>query len=174
MNDSLIRPLFFIGIGLIVGLIYHFKPSNRFNQRKMFEYSVSAIAEFARTHKKETFYAFSIDATMLCLNSEDAFKKTLKRYRADDPKLYGLASEIDALRFNTGDWEYQGFTDLQESGGFDMKAYDFHYNRSAEKRLQTPYAKAMNRLLTDLKNANAFAPLNRSEGFSTTVSDHGY
>jgi hypothetical protein len=36
------------------------------------------VREFAREHADETFYAFAIDAGMLCLNSEERFQETLE------------------------------------------------------------------------------------------------
>jgi hypothetical protein len=48
---------------------------------RMLRFSAAAIAEFARRHEAETFYAFAIDASMLCLNSEECAAATLKKYQ---------------------------------------------------------------------------------------------
>lgn len=40
-----------------------------FDVEKMFLPAKKAIETFAKDNQEETFYAFSIDASMLCLNS---------------------------------------------------------------------------------------------------------
>lgn len=52
-----------------------------FNVEKLFKFCHSAIARFSREHTTETFYAFAIDANMLCLNSLEQFSETLKQYQ---------------------------------------------------------------------------------------------
>jgi hypothetical protein len=45
--------------------------------------AVEQIASFAVSHRDETFYAFAIDRTLLCLNSEEAFKKKSSGLKGD-------------------------------------------------------------------------------------------
>ena len=47
----------------------------------MFDYCCAAIEGFARQHRAETFYGFAIDASFLCLNSEEKFLETLVQDR---------------------------------------------------------------------------------------------
>ena len=42
------------------------------------------IEHFAAEHLDETFHAFAIDASMLCLNSEEIAKETLEGIRRHD------------------------------------------------------------------------------------------
>lgn len=53
-----------------------------FDVDKLFDFCRMSIARFAREHSSETFYAFAIDADMLCLNSVEQFAETLHEYQA--------------------------------------------------------------------------------------------
>lgn len=171
--ETIARATFFIGLGLAAGLLGTLRPSNRFRHAKMKAYALKAIADFAETHRDETFYGFSIDATMLCLNSDEAFQRTIAEYRARGICL-SSTQELEELRLNTGDWEYQGFGDLLQSDGFDQKAYEYHYALTAERQKSSPYAKAMDRLIEDLIEADAFRALRRTSSFFVTRVEHGY
>lgn len=52
-----------------------------FDVEKLFKFAASEIEKFAGEKKTETFYAFAIDASLLCLNSEESASRTLKKYR---------------------------------------------------------------------------------------------
>lgn len=52
-----------------------------FDVDKLIEYCEAALEAFAKDHQDETFYAFAIDADMLCLNSLEQFEITLKEYQ---------------------------------------------------------------------------------------------
>lgn len=54
-----------------------------FDLEKMASVCRREIEKFSRDHQDETFYAFAIDANMLCMNSVEAFEATLGRYRSD-------------------------------------------------------------------------------------------
>ena len=58
-----------------------FNTSMTFNIEKLFNFCVEEINNFAKNHQNELFYAFAIDASLLCLNSEEEFSVSLKRYR---------------------------------------------------------------------------------------------
>lgn len=140
----------------------------------MLQFSIAAIQEFAANHQEEVFYGFSVDASLLCLNSEQRFAKSLARYQSEDPEYYSDVKEIQDLRINTGDWAYQGFVDLRHSGGFDDKAYDEHYNSSDEEQKSTPYGLAMDRLISDLIQRDAFSCLTKMPNFFANRVEHGY
>lgn len=53
-----------------------------FDVDKMFVHCKEQIQQFARQHPDETFYAFAIDANMLCLNSNEEFARTLNQYQS--------------------------------------------------------------------------------------------
>jgi hypothetical protein len=205
-----------------------------FDLKKLTSFSIAAIKAFAKEHPNETFYAFAIDASMLCLNSEECAAATLKQHQDDwdrrtrtlrsmdemtqedhrDEKFsLNLAEKYDGLdrsnpeaclavinknrtrrreegcdyrtpdgirrlRDNTGDWEYQGFADLEEEHGFDHDLYSEHYNAAGESSdghaLKTEYAKTMTALVEALIAADAFACLRRTPDFKATWVDHDY
>ncbi|WP_373539796.1 hypothetical protein [Chamaesiphon sp.] len=149
-------------------------PLHNFDHARMLEFSISAIQEFAINHQEEVFYGFSIDASMLCMNSEEEFARSLASYQSEYPGDYSDAEEIQDLRINTGDWAYQGFVDLRDSGGFDDKAYDEHYASSDEVQKSTPYGLVMDKLVTDLITRDAFACLTRTPDFFVNRVEHGY
>lgn len=154
-----------------------------FDIDKMFIESKKAIKNFAKEHSGETFYAFSIDADMLCLNSEEEFKKTLKYYQKKYPKSYNTNEDIDRLKYSIGDWKYQGFFSFLD--GFDHNLYSEHYNipfdnknlddKELEKLFQnTPYHKAMSELLEKLVENRAFDSLKKTSDFKVFLTEHEY
>ena len=52
-----------------------------FDVEKMLALCESKIKEFARQHAGERFYAFAIDASMLCFNSIERFEESLREYQ---------------------------------------------------------------------------------------------
>ena len=52
-----------------------------FDVEQLAAFCRSAIDRFAAQHAAESFYAFAIDASLLCLNSEEQAAKTLKAYQ---------------------------------------------------------------------------------------------
>lgn len=196
----------------------------------MLTFSIQEIEAFANQHQDETFYAFAIDADLLCFNSEERFTVTLEKYRKDwehnsrhidcwqdlteeelkyariimkvegiegDPSPeqkadyligqnefnksirdkgnpYYQEDEISDLKFNTGDWEYQGFSCLETSRGFDVRAYDNHYDMSPSQQKKSPYGKAMDLLLEDLKNSNTFNRIRKTKDFQIIRVEHNY
>jgi len=156
------------------------RPASRsnFNVADMFNFATAEIVRFAQSHKGEAFYAFAIDSNMLCLNSQDMFQKTLERYRTEFPGRYETESEIDELRNNTGDWEYQGFASLTAENGFSSDLYNEHYELglgdNSNALTSTPYAVAMDELLSQLQDADAFRHLNTTPEFSVSRVEHNY
>jgi len=154
-----------------------------FDLDKMFFASKEAIENFAKEHTEETFFAFSIDAGMLCLNSKACFKHTLRLYQKEFPDSYTDSHSIDELKYNTGDWEYQGFFDLNE--GFDHDLYAEHYdipfdnkglaqNKLDELFQNTDYHKVMSELLARLEKSGCFNLLKKTSNFRIFLSEHEY
>jgi hypothetical protein len=52
-----------------------------FETDRLFNFSIREIEKFADSHQHELFYGFAIDASLLCLKSEQAAIKTLLKYR---------------------------------------------------------------------------------------------
>lgn len=143
-------------------------------------YAVEAIADLAREHRHETFYAFAIDADLMCLNSVEAFAATLDRYRTGRfGDRYQREEDVARLRENTGDWAYMGFADFADLPGFDAALYDEHYDMGldnpADPALRsTPYAIAMDAVIRNLIERDAFAPLRRTPDFTAMRVEHNY
>lgn len=52
-----------------------------FDIDRLIDFSIKEIAAFAKNHQNELFYGFAIDASLLCLNSEQAAITTWLEYR---------------------------------------------------------------------------------------------
>jgi hypothetical protein len=148
-----------------------------FNIQKMTDVAVEAIHQFASGHQDETFYAFAIDANMLCLNSLEELSNTVTRYQLNYPADYTSEPEIQELRSNTGDWAYQGFFSLRNEHGFDDDLYDDYYNEyesDDEQTLESNYVLAMNALLEEINHRNTFTSRKKTSDFSALLVGHDY
>ncbi len=137
-----------------------------FNINKITGFIISEINKFSEAHKKETFYAFAIDAHYLCLNSTEEFEKTLKYYQEkfDD---FENEEEISILKMNPGDWTYQGFTELNDKNGFHLDSYLEYYlfNEGEDHQNDWSYHKAVDKLIEILKTSKAFDHLKKVDDF---------
>jgi len=188
------------------------------------------ISKFAEHHKDENFYGFSIDANLLCLNSEEAAAATLNeyinnwetRYRTfndwqelteqdlkDIERTLALAEKYKSLdrsdkkaclnevnqsrlnlskggnpykneeqqrdlKENTGDWKYQGFSEMTNEVGFDFDAYNEHYDLDEKEQLTSSYAIAMNEVIKKLYKSGVFSKLNCTSNFYVNRVEHDY
>ena len=139
--------------------------SNNFDHDKMLQFSIAVIQEFAVNHQEEIFYGFSIYASLLCLNSEQQFAKSLARYLSWYPWESSDSEEIQESRIDPGEWAYRGFANLQDSGGFDNKAYEEYCETSDEERKSTPYALSIDKLVDELILKDAFLIIRRTDNF---------
>jgi hypothetical protein len=150
-----------------------------FDLDKMFVTAKNAIEAFAKDHTQEIYYAFSIDSSLLCLNSLEK----LKYYQEKYPEHYSTPENIEDLKYNTGDWEYQGFFDLND--GFNEALYSEHYNIPFEntglskKELddlfnKSLYHKAMSALLKKIQDSKVLDSLNKTDDFKAFLSEHNY
>jgi hypothetical protein len=83
-------------------------------KKTLLDFTNKAVEKFLKENPSHKFYAFAYDCyaeyaeVNLCLNTEKAFKKTLKNYQTRElSRYYQTASEIEKLKYNTKDWEYQ-------------------------------------------------------------------
>ena len=149
-----------------------------FDVARMADFAVAKIKEFSADHQDETFYAFAIDASLLCLNSLEKHRESVADYRARWPDKYSDPELIADLRRNTGDWEYQGFAELTDDVGFDNVLYNLHYDEAMDAdgfhAPWTEYARAMNELVEELSSRNAFDGLNTTMDFKPCWVEHNY
>ena len=148
-------------------------PFFNFNVETMTSFAEEQIKSFLKNHKSEVFYAFAIDDGLLCLNSLSEFEKTLKTYQNSNAE-YNEPDEIDELKYNTGDWEYQGFATLNEAPGYNRRLYNKFYNLgfyggSEEGLKKTKYYIAMNAIINNLKNNQVFNSTQITENFKSFV-----
>ncbi len=151
-----------------------------FDVDELTRFATDAIRDFSTEHKNEIFYAFAIDASLLCFNSVQCFEQTLGEYQAKYPESYSADKNIEELRMNTGDWEYQGFADFRESEGFDEELYDEHYNLGLDLEAgdvalkATEYATTMDQVVKRLQTNGAFKSMNCAKDFQAIWVDHNY
>ena len=85
---------------------------------------------------------------------------------------YIKEENIQSLKENTGDWCYQGFTEMTETVGFDDDAYQEHYDLGEKEQLSSKYGLAMNKLIENLKLSNAFKNFKLTNDFLITRVEH--
>lgn len=140
----------------------------------MAKFAEQQINEFLNIHNSEVFYAFAIDDGLLCLNSLEEFKDTLKKYQ-EAHERYKRDEEIEDLKYNTGDWAYQGFARLNSSPGYNVSLYKKFYNLgfrgATEQELKsTKYYIAMCKIMKVLEESEAFKRIPRTSDFKTFVA----
>ncbi len=204
---------------------------------KMYADIATQVQAFAEKHPGETFYAFAIDAGLLCLNSEEKFAKTLEEYKRnwqernskqetiedldefdledyresygqlpgklpegskipsfeeyvtyllnqynkfkaeeeeDEENPYDGEEQSESLRYNTGDWAYQGFGEINYVGTRSM--YDEHYGMSDGEQENSEYNQLVKDLLQKIEQnkKELFAPLNLTNDFRLINAKHIY
>lgn len=85
-------------------------------KKQLLDFTISSVEHFLNEHPDYQFYSFAYDCNAeyaeinLCFNTENEFKKTLQYYQTGKyAEQYQSEVEINDLKFNTGDWEYQCF-----------------------------------------------------------------
>ena len=144
-----------------------------FDTIKLINHIKKEILTFSKVHQNETFYGFAIDANLLCLNSVEKFEETLCKYR-DKWGGYATMDEIEGLKNNTGDWNYQGFAELSDNDGFDMNSYLEHYHADDDEQINSVYAKTMDNIIEHLKQSDIFNSLNVTADFYICRVEHNY
>ncbi len=85
-------------------------------KKALVDFTTKSVQSFLNEHPKLRFYAFAYDCNAeyagvgICFNTKEAFNETLKHYQEGPyAKHYQAQEDIEDLKFNTGDWEYQCF-----------------------------------------------------------------
>lgn len=143
-----------------------------FDLERMADFAQRNIAYIARKNPGKTFYAFAIDANLLCLNDLDSLERDLSRF--------GYRSDLEEFKYSVGDWKFQGFAEMASEDGFDLAAYEKHYDllqaadSNADRTGHTAYAQAMDALIDRLNVLGAFLPLKRTIDFRAFRSYPNY
>ena len=199
-----------------------------FDLDKLEDYCKSQIEKFALKHPNEEFYAFAIDADLLCFNSIEKYHKLVKGLKKEwiksvkpvkrwedltapdlqkydtvlslaeqypgldrsdkvaclavvnDGKLnrqkkgnpYEDEEQLQMLKENTGDWAYQGFAKMLKKHGFDVDAYDEHYDMDEAMQKKSDYALAMEQLISRLNESGIFNKVKTTNDFYALRVEH--
>lgn len=116
--------------------------------KQKYEKCVNFIQEFILLHQKETFYAFAIDAGLLCMNSEEGAQKVLNQYIENWEKNSGTlltfdsinSLEVESARFQYNSLVKHGRTKIQSFDQY-LENYISAYNESIEMNIKNgnPY-----------------------------------
>jgi hypothetical protein len=112
---------------------------------------------FCNQSANETYYAFSIDDGLLKINSLEQFDTTLASYQQRNPAKYKSTQEVDALKFNPGDWGYT-------LGEF-----------LTENQLEQDHAQeTMEEAVKEIIAGKLFSKLKTTKDFKGFVNEHKY
>lgn len=158
-------------------------------EETLYRASAEQLKLFSELHANERFYGFTFDCNadygevLLCVNSEEGLRKTIH-----DHYSHYTEHEITRLRWNAGDWKYQGFNGYR---GPLSSAWNRHWRREFKKLAGTSYEEwlhgvmadqvdefsehfmeAVCRTLVKMESGGEFEALLKSESFCTFVNDH--
>ena len=151
-------------------------------KKQLLDFTVNSVDNFLNEHPNLDFYSFAYDCNAeyaeinLCFNTETEFEKTLKHYQTGEfSKHYQSEEDINDLKFNTGDWEYQCFetlnvltddeltkifNDLPED---DYKSWNEFVGNLLEIFCET---------LIEFTNTETFKKIPKTDNFLTFCIDH--
>ncbi len=88
-------------------------------KQTILDFASSGVQTFRQNNPGLVFNAFAFDCNAeyaeinLCFNTEEAFEKTLTSYQKGEfAEYYQSDEDIEDLKFNTGDWDYQCFDSI--------------------------------------------------------------
>ncbi len=153
-------------------------------EERLFRASVQALLQFAQRHGDETFYGFSFDCNadygevLLCLNSETALAEWARKHYP----AYSAQEVEKELRWNAGDWKYQGFNTDEGCAEDWMKAWGqpqeeiqtAHLNAPDEEadEIRAIFLESVCRVLLRMEREGVFGCLKVEPHFKTLVTDH--
>ena len=115
-----------------------------FDVEKLTTFCMDEIRRFAERHQNEVFYAFAIDASLLCLNSEEEFAATLRQYQDEwDRKTRPVQRWEDLTEGDLRDSEFLLGLHERHSGldRFDKSSclHVINESRSRDREKGNPY-----------------------------------
>lgn len=133
------------------------------------------ITSFLSQHEGLLFYCFAFDCNakyaqiLLCLNTEKGFQTALTHYQSGSSKqYYKTDDDIFSLRYNTGDWEYQGFVNYTVLDDEELtKLYSDNYDLMRSEMMKFNYD-----LLERLCHTEVFDSIPKTEDFTVLCIDH--
>lgn len=157
-------------------------------QEELLAFTKTEVSNFLTEHPNEVFYAFAFDCNAeyaevnLCFNTESAFSSLLDESQSGKYKAsYQSEEQINELRYNTGDWEYQSFSthyalsedelfgdeeDQDEDG--DDENEDGELNNTITENLLLHFSKT----LVEFTRSEEFQKIPKTPDFKVFCIDH--
>jgi hypothetical protein len=151
-------------------------------RKQLLEFTINSVESFLNEHSSLEFYSFAYNCNAeyaeinLCFNTEAEFEKTLKHYQTGEfSKYYKSDEEINDLKFNTGDWEYQCFetlnvlTDEELTKIFnDLPEDDYKSWKEFVENLLEVFCE----VLLDFSKTETFKKIPKTDNFLAFCIDH--
>ena len=151
-------------------------------KKQIVSFAEKGVKKFLKENPDLEFYAFAFDCNAeyaeinLCFNTEKDFQKTLKHYQDGEfSESYQSEADINELKFNTGDWEYQCFETLhvlndkeldkisQQMPNDDDETWNEFVNELLELFTES---------VIDFTKTETFSKIPKTEGFIAFCIDH--
>lgn len=147
----------------------------RERKQEILQQAQQDINTFLDAHKGLAFYCFALDCNAeyaeinLCLNTEEDFQETLRRYQSGPyGEHYQEEEDIASLRYNPGDWAYQCFETYYVMQEDELeKAYGEEDERKVEEMMQFSFE-----LLAGICDTQAYARIPKTADFRVMCIDH--
>jgi hypothetical protein len=153
-----------------------------FDIQRRFDFCRLSVGRFAPDHSGETFYAFAIDANLLCLNSLEAFAKTLEGYQSRWDRRTRFIESISDMTYD--DWRYEqvGLKIAEKHDGLDRRneeAVLALINESRSRRRAEGCTYRTSEGIRDLRDNTGdwdyhFASMDENVGFDDELYDDHY
>ncbi|MCT6516569.1 DUF4303 domain-containing protein [Proteus vulgaris] len=143
-------------------------------------FAITETEKFLTDKCSEVFYAFAFDLNAaygeinLCLNTEEYFQKTLNYYQnKSGGNNYHSQDEINNLKYNTGDWEYQCFGTIYPiNETYLEQLYQKSYEDGSYPHVLTRIIQIFSECLTLFKQTETYKKIPKSEDFIAFTIDH--
>ena len=136
---------------------------------------ISADMEnFLNEHLHSAFYALAFDCNteyvefLVCMNTEDDFRQTLRDYQEDDKRYCTDAASIKDLRYNPGDWEH---TDISEIELFSEDELAAQYQDDIERQC-ADMLQLCDEILAAFRETDVFKRIPKTADFISFCIDH--
>jgi hypothetical protein len=142
---------------------------------RLLAFTQQAVEQFLTLHPSLTFYAFAYDCNAeyaevnLCFNTEEDFQQTLTHYQSGNyAQYYQSEQQIDELKYNTGDWQYQCFDTLYVLSEAELSEI---YGDNLERQI-SELMTLFSQVLLDFSKTELFEKITKTENFRFICIDH--
>lgn len=151
-------------------------------KKKLLDFTIQGVSKFLKEHPDLKFYAFAYDCNVeyaevnLCFNTEEDFNRTLSDYQNSKyAEYYQEKEDIDELKYNTGDWEYQCFDTIYL---YTNEEIDAIMNQIPDKdyvqlnKFLDEILLLISETLVDFSKSEVYASIPRTDDFIAYAIDH--